>query len=317
MSWSLYGVAATCLQVLLCLAGAPLVLGVMRSVRCRVEGRTGPSPLQPWRDLRKLLTKQRTVPDQASIVFRAAPVLLLATTVVVVAGTPILYTRPWLSGASDLFVIVFMLLLGSVGLALAALDTGTAFGGMGSSRLMAIVALAEPALLMAILALAATARSSSLERIVLDSLQHPALFATPQRLLAAGAILVVILAESGRLPVDNTSTHLELTMIHEALILEYSGPDLAFVTLGESMRLTFLLSLLCSLFAPWGIASTPSVVALVVACVAVVVKVGVLALVISIGEVFVAKLRLFRVPELLAGAFVLSVLAVLSALVIA
>ena len=304
-------------QVALMVILAPLLLGLMRTVRCRLEGRVGPPVRQPWRDLRKLFSKERTQPATSSMFFGVAPVVLVATTLVVIALAPLVVTTTVLSGGSDLFAIVFLLLAGSVSLALGALDTGTAFGGMGASRLMAIVALAEPALLVAILALAAPVHSSSLSVIVAGSLHHPLWLATPQRLLAFGAFAIVILAESGRLPVDNPSTHLELTMIHEALMLEYSGPDLAFVWLGESLRLCVLLALLSNLFFPWGIATSWGVGSLAVAFAALVAKVTFLGVVLAVGEVAVAKLRLFRVPELLAGAFVLSVLSVLSALVIA
>lgn len=304
-------------QVALCVIGAPLLVGLMRTVRCRLEGRKGPPVNQTWRDLRKLVKKQRTQPEKSSVVFASAPVVLVSTTLAVVAFVPMVSTRTIFAGGSDLFVIVFLLLAGSLSLALAALDTGTAFGGMGSSRLMTIVALSEPALFVAILAMAAPLSSSALPVIVLGSLHHPLLLATPQRLLALGAFIIVVLAESGRLPVDNPATHLELTMIHEALMLEYSGPDLAFVILGESMRLTILLSLLANLFFPWGIATSLGATSLVVGAIALTAKVSVLGVAIAAGEVAVAKLRLFRVPELLAGAFVLSVLAVVSSLVIA
>lgn len=304
------------LQVLLFVAGAPLLVGLMRTVRCRMEGRIGPPVRQPWRDIRKQIAKGRSQPVRSTFIFSIAPVVLLATTMVVIWLAPLVSTRVTLAGGSDLFAIVFLLLLGSFALSLAALDTGTAFGGMGSSRLMTIVALAEPALLVAILALAASVHSSSLSTIVVASLHHPIWLATPQRLLSFAAFVVVVLAESGRLPVDNPATHLELTMIHEALILEYSGPDLAFVTLGEGMRLTFMLGLLANLFFPWGVSSSASGISLLIGVGVLVVKVALLGAAISAGEVAMAKLRLFRVPELLAGAFMLSILAVLSALVI-
>jgi formate hydrogenlyase subunit 4 len=208
--------------------------------------------------------------------------------------------------------VVFLLLLGSVALALGALDTGTAFGGMGASRVMTIGALSEPALLVAVLALSIPARSSNLPTIVSRSLAHPAWLASPQRLLAVVALVIVIVAECGRLPVDNPSTHLELTMIHEAMVIEYAGPDLALVKLAEAMRLGFLLALLAVLFVPWGIATAPGPGHLALGLVAVAAKVAALGVALAAAEVLVAKLRLFRVPELLAGAFVLSVLAVIS-----
>ena len=187
---------------------------------------------------------------------------------------------------------------------------------MGASRAMTIGALSEPALLVAVLALSVPAHSSNLPTIITRSLAHPAWLATPQRLLALVAFLIVIVAESGRLPVDNPSTHLELTMIHEAMVLEYAGPDLALVKLGESMRLVVLFGLFADLFVPWGVATAPGAVASGA-------RPGVdrrrrwrpSVSALAVFEVAVAKLRLFRVPELMAGAFVLAVLAVISALV--
>lgn len=296
---------------------APLLVGLMRTVRCRMEGRTGPPLTQSWRDLRKMFAKQRTQPRHSTMVFSGAPVVLVASTLVAIWLTPLLSTEVVLGGGSDLFAVVFLLLLGSVSVSLAALDTATAFGGMGSSRLMTIVALSEPALLVAILALAAPLHSSSLAVIFTAALHHPVWLATPQRLLSFGALVIVILAESGRLPVDNPATHLELTMIHEALFLEYSGPDLALVVLGENLRLTFMLALLANLYAPWGIATSLGGWTILLGFVALLAKLVLLASLIAVTEVGVAKLRLFRIPELLAGAFMLSILAVVSALVIA
>ncbi|MGH9020020.1 MAG: respiratory chain complex I subunit 1 family protein [Acidimicrobiales bacterium] len=307
---------ASAIQVVGAVLGAPLLLGVMRKVRCRLEGRVGPPIRQPWKDIRKLARKERLRPEQASVVFGLAPVVLLASGLVVVAVSPLVSTHQALATTSDLFVVVLLLLLGSVILALAGLDTGTAFGGMGASRAMTIGALAEPALLVAVLALAAPVHTSNLSLVVVGSLHHPAWLATPQRVLAFAAFVIVVLAESGRLPVDNPSTHLELTMVHEAMILEYSGPDLATVILGEGVRLVALLSLLATLFVPWGIATGTGLSGLGLGVVALAGKVTFFGIAIAVSEVAVAKLRLFRVPELLAGAFALAVFAVLSALVI-
>jgi len=315
-SWPIASVAAiSVLQVLLVLVGGPLLLGLMGKVRCRLEGRIGPPIHQPLLDLRKLARRERTRPDQASWIFSLAPPLLVGTTLVIAAIAPLLATDPAFGWSADLFAIVYLLLLGSVALALGALDTGTAFGGMGASRVMTIGALSEPALLVAVLALSVPAHSSNVPTIIARSLSHPLWLATPQRLLALGAFLIVIVAESGRLPVDNPSTHLELTMIHEAMVLEYAGPDLALVKLGGSMRLGILLALFADLFVPWGIATASGPGHLALGLVTTVAKVAVLGIALAVFEVAVAKLRLFRVPELMAGAFVLSVLAVVSALV--
>jgi formate hydrogenlyase subunit 4 len=298
-------------------AGGPLLIGLMRKVRCRLEGRQGPPIRQPLLDCRKLAHRERTRPDQASWVFSFAPVLLLASALVVVAIVPLVATEPAFAPSADLFAVVYMLLLGSISIALGALDTGTAFGGMGASRAMTVGAVAEPALLITILALSIPARSSNLPRIVASALSHPTWLAAPQRLLALGAFVIVILAESGRLPIDNPNTHLELTMIHPAMVLEYAGADLALVTVGEGVRLALMIGLLANLFIPWGIASRPDAIAIAIGLVALSTKVALIGAAIAAFEVSIAKLRLFRVPELLAGAFVLSLLAAILAMVTA
>jgi formate hydrogenlyase subunit 4 len=308
--------AAGSVQVVALALGAPVLLGAMRKVRCRLEGRVGPSVLQPLRDIRKLLRKERIRPDQATWVFPLAPVVLVATVIVAAAIAPLVTTRPVLASGSDLFVIVYLLLTGSAVLALAGLDAGTAFGGMGSSRAVTIGALAEPALLVTILALSFGTHTSNLPAIVHATVIHPGTLATPQRLFALGALVVVIVAESGRLPVDNPATHLELTMVHEAMILEYSGPDLALVTAGEAMRLALLLGILVNLVVPWGVGATNGVGAIALGLVALTGKVLMAGCALAVFEVFTAKVRLFRLPELLAGAFVLALLGVVSGLVV-
>ena len=303
------GAAAAVLQATLVVGGAPLLVGLMRRVRARLEGRAGPPVAQPWRDIRKLVGKQRIVPANASWVFSTAPLVLVATAALVAAIVPFLTTAAGLDGAGDLFAVVYLLLLGTVFLALAGLDPGTAFGGMGASREMTVAAVAEPTILLAIFALSVTAGSSNLAAIVTSALSNPAAVASPESVLAFGALVVVTLAETGRLPVDNPSTHLELTMIHEAMILEYAGPDLALVELASHMRLVIFLGMLANLFVPWGIATTTRPVELFAACAAVSAKVALGGVAIAAFEVFVAKVRLFRVPELLAASFVLAFLA--------
>jgi formate hydrogenlyase subunit 4 len=307
---------ATAAQVVLVVAGAPLLVGLMRQVRARLEGRAGAGLGQPWRDLRKLLRRAPATPTGTGWAFRLAPLLLVGTSLVLAAVVPLLSTASPLDHAADLFAVVGLLALGTVTLALAALDTGTAFGGMGASREMTILALVEPTILVAVFALSARVGSTNLAEIVTTTLHDPLRVASPASLLAAAALLIVVVAETGRLPVDNPATHLELTMIHEAMILEYAGSDLALVELAASMRLTILLGLLTSLFVPWGIAGA-GLAALPLALAVLVAKVAALGIALGAVEVFIAKLRLFRVPELLAGSFVLAVLAVASSFFLA
>ncbi len=312
---SFYGGVATLLQVIVVALGGPLLVGMMAKVKARAEGRVGAPIVQPLRDIRKLLSKERLHARHASVVLALAPLVILASTVVAVAISPLVSTHPLLGSSADILVIVYLLLTGSAAAALAGLDPGTAFGGMGSSRAMTIGALAEPAFLVGVIALSIQSGTSNLPSIMVSTLAHPQWVLGPSRLLALGALLIVVIAETGRIPVDNPSTHLELTMVHEAMILEYAGPELALVTLGEAMRLGLLFSLLANLFVPWGIATRASVVSLLVGVAFLALKTVLIALGVALIEVRSAKLRLFRLPELLAGGFVLSVLAVVTGLV--
>src|SRR5690606_12812918 len=224
--------------------------------RARMEGRVGAGVWQPWRDLRKLFRRQPVTPVGTTWAFRAAPLLLVATALVVAATIPLLTTHTVLDRVADLFAVVGLLTLGTVVLALAALNTGTAFGCMGASREVTVLALVEPTILVAVFALSARVGSTNLGQLVDAALHDPLRVVSPASLLAAAALLVVTVAETGRLPVDNPATHLELTMLHEAMVLEYSGVDLGLVELAASMRLTLLLGLVASLFTPWGIATS-------------------------------------------------------------
>lgn len=309
---TLASLVAGATQLALVVLGGPLLLGLMRVVRSRLEGRDGPPVGQPWRDIAKLARKQRTRPAESSWIFSAAPLVLVATAATVAALAPLATLAPPLATSTDFIAVIFVLLVGSVALALAALDTGTAFGGMGASRALTVGALVEPALLVAVLALSLPLHSTNLVAIVAHGARHASVLVGPSHLLALGSFIVVILAESGRLPVDNPATHLELTMIYEALILEYSGPDLALVTLGESMRLAIWLGLFVNLVAPVGVATHAGAVALVVGVVAVALKVALVGIVVAVFEVTTAKLRLFRLPELLAGGFILALLGVVT-----
>ncbi|MFL6099547.1 MAG: respiratory chain complex I subunit 1 family protein [Actinomycetales bacterium] len=302
---------ATGLQVAFVVVVAPLVVGAMRQVRARLEGRAGAGVGQPWRDLRKQLRKQEVTPSGTTAVFALAPLVVVGSVVLIAAIAPLATTGSPLDPAADLFAVVGLLFLGTVALALAGLDTGTAFGGMGASRELTVAALVEPTILLAGFALSIPAGSSNLAVIVDTTVHRPDQVLSPSGLLAFAALAVVIIAETGRLPVDNPSTHLELTMLHEAMVLEYSGPRLALLELAGAMRLTVLLALLANLFVPWPIAGPhPGVIGVVLAFAALVLKVMGLATLLAVGEVLMAKLRLFRVPELLAGSFLLALLAV-------
>lgn len=306
--------AAGAAQIGAAMIGSPLVIGLTRQVRARCEGRAGGGLLQPWRDLRKQLGKQPITPQGTTVVFAAAPAIVAGTTLLIAAIAPLVATGSPLDSSADLIAVVGLLFVGTVALTLAGVDTGTSFGGMGASREITIAALVEPTILLAVFALSIPAGSANLGALVVNTISHPGQVVSLTGVLALAALVIVIVAETGRLPVDNPATHLELTMVHEAMVLEYAGPRLALVEWAAGMRLTVLLALLANLFVPWGIAGAhPTAMEVVVGVAAITVKVAVLAMVLAGAEVFVAKLRLFRVPELLAGSFLLALLAVTAA----
>ena len=214
------GIAVAVLQIAIVGLGAPLLVGTLRTLKARLVGRRGPSPWQPYADLRKLLAKEAVVSTTTSWVFRATPYALVATLLTTALIVPVMTVRPPLAFAGNIILLVYLFMLGTFFLALAGLDAGSAFGGMGSSREVAIAALAEPTVIVAVFALALRANSIDLGRIVERFGGEPWL-ANPAHLLAFAALFIVMLAETGRLPVDNPATHLELTMIHEAMVLEY------------------------------------------------------------------------------------------------
>jgi len=296
-------------QALVVALASPLVVGVLRTIKARLVGRRGPRPLQPYANMRKLFVKEAVISSTTSWVFRVTPYVLAASMLVAALAAPVLMSRPPLAFAGIL-LLMYLFLLGTFFLALAGLDAGSAFGGMGSSRGVAVAALAEPTVIVAVFALALRAGTTNLGGIVERFAHDPLLAANPGHLLAFAAIFIVMIAETGRLPVDNPATHLELTMIHEAMVLEYSGHYLALVEWAAAMKLFLFLTLLANLFVPWGVPSDPTPVALALGALALAGKLAVLTLGLAVIETAVAKLRLFRVPELLSGSFALALLAV-------
>jgi formate hydrogenlyase subunit 4 len=300
------------LQTLVAVALAPAVIGFIRWLKARLQGRRGAAPWQPYFEFRKLFGKEAVVSNTASWIFRVTPFVVFGTSVLVASFVPLIVAPSGRLDVGDLFAAVYLLLLGTFFLALAGLDAGSAFGGMGASREMTIVALTEPTVALSIVALALNAGATSFSEIVVRTLAEPGAVLGPGYLLAFAALFIVTLAETGRLPVDNPSTHLELTMIHEAMVLEYSGPYLALVEWGSALKLLVFLALAANLFVPWGIAVSLSPIALLIGLVAFVLKLGILAAAVAVLETRVAKLRLFRVPELLSASFVLALLAVIT-----
>ena len=299
-------------ECLFLMIAAPAVVGYVRWLKARLQGRRGAGMFQPYRDLRKTFAKGMVIADTTSWIFHMAPCVVVASTVAAAALVPVMSANQAGDQLGDLFALMALLILGTIFLALGGLDPGTAFGGMGSSREMTVAALTEPTLAIAILSLALTAGSTSLGTITNTLLTTPTNAIGPGHALALAAFLIAMLAETGRLPVDNPATHLELTMIHEAMILEYSGPYLALLEWAAALKLTLLLTLAANLFVPWGMATSDGAGALAVGLAAVLAKIAVLATLLAVLETRVAKLRLFRVPELLAMSFTLALLAATS-----
>ncbi|ACB75743.1 respiratory chain complex I subunit 1 family protein [Opitutus terrae] len=299
-------------QTALLLGLAPLVSGVIKNWKAKLQNRRGPRVWQPYLDLLKFLRKDMVVSEHVSWIFGVTPVVLLLTALAAGLLVPMITVQAPMDLFGDALALVGLLALGRFCLALSGLDPASTFGGMGSSREMTISAVAEPAMMLAIFAVALTAGSTNLSHIVQASEGFGWNFLDPAHALAFAAMFVVLLAETGRIPVDNPATHLELTMIHEAMLLEYSGRHLALIEWAVSVKQLVLMALLANIFFPLGLAgeATPAALALGLGFFAV--KLLLLAGAIVLVEFTNAKLRLFRVPDLLSTAFILATLALVS-----
>jgi len=296
------------IQVSLVLVVAPLLLGITKRVKARLQYRRGPSLLQPYRDLAKWWRKEAVESDAAGPLTALAPPLVLAAVVIATLLVPIVGRRPPLAGWGDLLVVVGLMALARFVLALAALDAGSAFGGMGSSREVAISALVEPALLLALAGAALAAGSTDLGAIAQAGLAAGTAWFTPALLLGAGAFAIVAVAETGHEPVDNPDTHLELTMIHEGMLLEASGPRLAILMYAAELKLVLVAGLFAAAFLPIGIAGDLAPISLLVAVGAAVAKLVAAAVALALLDATLAKLRILALPGLLATASIIAVI---------
>jgi formate hydrogenlyase subunit 4 len=287
---------------------APLLKTAIKKMKARLQNRQGPPLLQGYYDLAKLFRKEPVRSETASWVFVAGPRVYFGAAVAATTLVPVVMAAAPLEAAGGILLLVGTLALGRFALATAALDTGSAFGGMGASRDMTIAALAEPALMLGLFTSALAAGSLNFGGLVRNGLQHGVAI-HPSDLLAFAGLFIIVIAETGRIPVDNPATHLELTMIHEAMVLEYAGPDLALVEWASAVKELLYLTLLVDLFLPAGIATSATPIALVVALLAWAGKVFLLAIGVTIVESTNAKLRLFRVPELVSVSLGLAFLA--------
>jgi formate hydrogenlyase subunit 4 len=299
-------------QLILLLAVAPLLSGFIRKLKARLQTRRGPSIFQPYRDLYKLLRKGMVIPNTASWLFTATPYFVFLTAILAGLMIPMVSAEAPLGLYGGVLAVVYLLGLGRFLTALGGLDTGSSFGGLGSSREMTISALAEPAMMLAIFTVAIGASSTSLSEIVKAAVGQQWRFLAPSQMLAFAALFLVLIAETGRIPVDNPATHLELTMIHEAMILEYSGQSLALIEWGGAIKQLLLMMLLINCFWPFGLETGWSTAGVLTGFGYLLLKLIALSCAIVLVETTNAKMRLFRVPELLAVAFTLGALALLS-----
>jgi formate hydrogenlyase subunit 4 len=298
-------------QIIVLLGISPFLVGLIRKVKARLQCRRGAGVFQPYADLAKLFRKQPVVSSTTSWIFTATPYILFTATLSAGLLVPTFASMTPLNFTGGVIALVYLLALGTFFLILAGLDAGSAFGGMGSSREALVASLTEPAMMLSLFAIAMTAGSTNLSNIVHKTALLEGVVTDPApHLMALAALCIVAIAETGRVPVDNPATHLELTMIHEAMVLEYSGRYLALIEWAAAMKLVVFLSLIANLFAPWGIATTLTPAAIGIGLVAYTLKIAGLAVLIGILESMIAKLRLFRVTELLGAAFILALLGV-------
>jgi formate hydrogenlyase subunit 4 len=298
-------------QMALVLLAAPALTGLVRKVKARIQRRQGPPILQPYRDLRRLLGKEVVLAENASWLFRTAPYLIFAATWVAASLVPTFGTRLMFSWSGDLIAITALLGSARFLLALAGMDIGTCFGGIGASREVMIASLAEPAMLLIVVSLALLAGSSQLSTIA-EYMLSPAAGLRVSLALGLVAFLIVALAENARIPVDNPATHLELTMVHEAMVLEYSGRHLAMIELAASLKLLLMISAIACIFFPFGLANGHAGAgAYLIGLLSYLLKLAGAGVLLAIFEMSIAKMRVFRVPEFLGAALMLGLLATL------
>jgi formate hydrogenlyase subunit 4 len=299
------------IEMLLVLLLAPALVGLVRKVKARLLRRRGAPIIQPYRDLLRLLRKEVVLAENASWLFRVTPYLIFATTWVAAALVPTFATGLLFSWSADLIAIIALLASARFFLALAGMDVGTSFGGIGSSREMMIASLAEPAMMMIVFTLALIAGSTQLSTIA-GFMQSGEAGLRVSLGLALIALVMVAIAENARIPVDNPATHLELTMVHEAMVLEYSGRHLALIELAASLKLLLYVSLIACLFVPWGLARPEGGAApALVGAVAYIAKLAAGGVLLALFETTIAKMRVFRVPEFLGAALMLGLLGTL------
>lgn len=305
-------IAVGIIQTILLIAIAPLMAGIVSKLKAGMQNRPGSSVLQPYRDLIKLCRKDRVVSGSCSWIFRAVPIVCMSSMLILAAMTPFVYTGV-LAPYGGLVTVVYMFTMYRFAMVLGGLEGGSTFGGMGSSREMMMSVLIEPALLLGIATLAVLSGAGTDMGDISEAIASMGMAAVgPALILAACSFMITLLAENARIPFDNPTTHLELTMVHEAMLLEYSGRDLAMMEYSSMLRMTIFMAMLGSLFLPWGISATGDPASLVLGLVLAMTKMLAIAFVVALVESVLCKSRLFKVPNLLTVSFALSLIAMIS-----
>ena len=300
------------LQFVIIIIFSPLIQGIIKKFKAGLQGRVGAGILQPYYDIIRLLKKEMVLSSVTSWIFKVTPYIVFISTIVAAMMVPVITTKSSFSIMGDVIVLIYIFALGKFFMALAALDAGTAFGGEGSSREMIVSILVEPMIMLCIFTVAITAGSTNIARIA----EPQGFIFTPSHVLALLAFMIAIIADTGRVPVDNPDTHLELTMIHEGMLLEYSGKYLALMEWSHYMKQMLLFTLAADMFFPVGIAHNIETSSLIVSSGVYSLKILFMAGIMAIVESTRAKMRFFQLPSLLGGSFVLAVLSLLTIIMI-
>jgi formate hydrogenlyase subunit 4 len=301
MSFIIYALLNTTFVILI----SPLFVSLIKKVKAYTQGRQGPPLLQTYYSLLKLLKKETVYSDNTSLIIKITPYINIVCVIVASLSVPIVYIPGMVGGFGNIILFLYLLVFAKFFMALAGLDAGSAFGGMGSSREMTVSAVIEPVIIIVFAALGLLLKTTNLYEMFRTSLQS-SLFINPSTLLISLSLFIILIVETARIPVDNPETHLELTMIHEAMILEYSGPNLALMEMSHAVKQTILMAVLINILIPWGLTSAPSVLTVSISIITFIAKGAILAIAVGVFESMFAKSRLFRLPNLFMLAFFFS-----------
>ena len=301
MSFLIYALLNTIFVILI----SPLFVSLIKKVKAYMQGRQGPPLLQTYYSLLKLLRKERVYSSNTSLIIRITPYINVVCIIVASLFVPVVFIPGMTAGFGNVILFLYLLVCAKFFMALAGLDAGSTFGGMGSSREMTFSAVIEPVIIIVFAALGLLLQTTNLYQMFATSLQS-SLLINPSTLLISLSLFIILIVETSRIPVDNPETHLELTMIHEAMLLEYSGPDLAMMEMSHAVKQTLLMAVLINVLFPWGLTASPNVLSVPVSIIAFMAKGVVLATAVGVFESLFAKSRLFRLPNLFMLAFFFS-----------